>query len=890
MIVFFLLLLHKVFISSAPLEHFKHVTYPVGTSEYTYQFSGFSEHEEGNFLFYFNFTNKEKVQLHIVYENNTTKKITLGTNCWTGIAFSNLNPKIYTFRVINGGQTPGEMIFIDSTKEINTDLYTFINLNFSSTNTGTLLPLPLIFSIDPLEEDILCNVVPQKINYPIYGSDYLLNYCVVDENENKCEYIGTNALSFKQGKKYKIKLNFFEKENKNFIFLEFKYKLYYFKEFNDCYMEYEANGDGKAQYIIANSNNYAWIYFFINPGSDRNNFYYEKITIAQKNELIIEDLKFNNEGKAGSVININMKGYYYIVLRIDNNGGEIYKNIIYKYVEYIKISNDFYSFSISLNKGECALIYVLSFTYGVRRKYAIISSDSNIGKIDKKSYSPTQSYTNIILLGDYINYSTNYLVNSYKKQSICKGYTYKNEEGYEDGYVYFYSTLYFNFLFNNNLTDYLNKYQTDFTFKRFNNYNYESGFNTSYFFDINEDYYLYIKKYYGNSAVYKYSQEMDAMINLTQFQKPYFSYENSKKYELINNKLLIISGYQLFTFIMNYNSLYDIYFQKVNDCEFIQLNQALFPTNNLVKLFSENKYYYLNFTLDHLIKLDSNFLDAKVIFIDENGVNYFLNKDNKIIKDLKGNNIKLITDKKALLYFYYRIQNYTEKGTIIFDKSKKGKNLYFNIKNDEAILIKDICFKGYYPMLINQSWNTLNDYSVDVDNIIDSLEYDLYEGENYIIYIFDSYDENNIPILIDNEIIEFGYYDDLLTPRNKYNFEVIPKNSKGSIILNLFKKFCFGYQFIICGNEKGSLYFHYSYSKNSHNIDIESYSIMMNDGMYYVCPEKEEIIYHSFSSDYEFLFSYNLKNIGESEYSKSDYKSEIIYLKEVSKKYSKNRI
>ena len=61
------------------------------------------------------------------------------------------------------------------------------------------------------------------------------------------------------------------------------------------------------------------------------------------------------------------------------------------------------------------------------------------------------------------------------------------------------------------------------------------------------------------------------------------------------------------------------------------------------------------------------------------------------------------------------------------------------------------------------------------------------EGEDYIIYIFDSLDINNFPTFNSEnfKIDNIEYFDNLLTPRNKYNFELIKANSTGFIILNL---------------------------------------------------------------------------------------------------------
>ena len=94
----------------------------------------------------------------------------------------------------------------------------------------------------------------------------------------------------------------------------------------------------------------------------------------------------------------------------------------------------------------------------------------------------------------------------------------------------------------------------------------------------------------------------------------------------------------------------------------------------MVKLFSENKTYNLDFTVDHLIILDINFINAEVSFMDKSGnLLSILNKNNRIIKDINGDNIKVVSNQKELIYFYKRMANYSKKGTIVFDKSPKNK-------------------------------------------------------------------------------------------------------------------------------------------------------------------------------------------------------------------------
>ena len=79
-------------------------------------------------------------------------------------------------------------------------------------------------------------------------------------------------------------------------------------------------------------------------------------------------------------------------------------------------------------------------------------------------------------------------------------------------------------------------------------------------------------------------------------------------------------------------------------------------------------------------KLDTDFLDAEVIFIDNIGTKYILNRENKII-NIKGNNYTVESNKNALIYFYEKIKDFDNKIIIEFDKSNKLKNLKINIKN-----------------------------------------------------------------------------------------------------------------------------------------------------------------------------------------------------------------
>ena len=118
------------------------------------------------------------------------------------------------------------------------------------------------------------------------------------------------------------------------------------------------------------------------------------------------------------------------------------------------------------------------------------------------------------------------------------------------------------------------------------------GFNSTYLLDINENYYLYIKKLYGNVDIYQYKKKLNKYSDISKLNKLIYTYDD--EYLKRNNELIILSGFQLFSFFNMYNSLFDFYIQKVNDSEIIECNKQLY--GNFFKLLNEDKKYYLNLT------------------------------------------------------------------------------------------------------------------------------------------------------------------------------------------------------------------------------------------------------------------------------------------------------
>ena len=245
---------------------------------------------------------------------------------------------------------------------------------------------------------------------------------------------------------------------------------------------------------------------------------------------------------------------------------------------------------------------------------ALIDSNFDPNNLQNFIFSNKSRYANVKIDDLYIYANP-------KEISFYKYFTY--EDNNYDRYSLF------NLINNENLTDFFNYYGTDSSFIRGINSHFNYTFNNTYFFDIKEKYYLILKKYYGFMDIYKYNQELDILTNFTKFFDLFRPIENENEYTLINNELMILNGFQLYTFTINYNSLFDFYIQKVEDFEDIQINSEIFEFYNLVKLLNANKSYHLNFTADHLVKLDNKFLDAEITFTDKENNIYYLNNISK---------------------------------------------------------------------------------------------------------------------------------------------------------------------------------------------------------------------------------------------------------------------
>ena len=830
------------------------VTLKKGINEFFYQFSEPQLVEGKDPYFYFYFSDEYDVTLEIKDENKTTSKISFRKYTYfMGYNITNTNPQKYTFEVTcNYHWGTQKMIFIDSSRDININIEKLLTFSFKTNSIYNRPPMPLTFSLNSVKDKTIFSLM-SNYDDDILEGEYLLEYCEIGEN-NICEFSGpsSNLFTLEKGSNYKIRLNCYKGSYYEFKSYEINYII---KEIFFGAQFFETTYSTANYYFIIDVKKYNTSYLY----ADFNNGFKTAFFSEEEKKTYIENIEHfsysNNDQK--KVITLENENDYLIINFHYNS--ENYKGYFYIAQTYYSLTK---TESIKFEKDSYAL---LRFDYFNNRNYfTILSSNNNIKELDNKF--TLDNLDNLISRDSYF----------YSDVLIC---AYGTKEGFTLN-IYIYSNRLcdngFDLLNDYKLDNsYFNQYNSDHIYMRTSTLNIGYGFNTKYFFNIGESYYLYIKKYYGNIDIYRYNQELNFSTDVTDFCTPKEILNDTNEFNIVNNELVTISGYQLFT-LFNYDmSIYDFYIQKIEDSPYIQLNSKILQFNNTVKLLTENKTYYVDFKLDHLIKLDNNF-DAIVTFTDKDGNEYVLDKNNRIIRDLKGEKFTVKTDKKALLYFYKKIPDNYEIGTIIFDKSQKGKNMKFNMKNIKGnpiniYLVKDFCFEGYFPMLRNKNWeniytNTENNTIIYIDNLYDKLEAELLENEKekYIIYIFENIDENNYPIFNSEEfeIGELSYFDNLLS-ENKYTFSVIPGNSTGSIFLNTLNLQNIQLQFILCKNKEINVKIENSNGFNDYYQNQYPYKTTINSDQalrYFNFLKTNSII--SFLSNKEFLFTYSYYALG----------------------------
>ena len=776
----------------------------------------------------------------------------------------------------------GKFTLLDLTKEINTTLDNLLNIIPTYTISLNFDPLfKMNFNIDEVMSDktyFFRNTGVEGSYYIPFGNGYI-EYCY-DENCLNNIYNSSKVIEFKKGSKYKIKINYIKAEN---------YDLYYYTSYDIIkYTEAQKLNKGGLVYNIDKSN---IEHYFILDGKDIDKFrFYSKsnkyIQYTTTTEDLINILPFSLEEMKFQTLSlyysneIKSDNYVIIILKDDE---EYDKNLIYIFDKLYDFKTSFETFT--LYKGNYSFIRYNDRLYN----NFFISIESN--KPSLKKLEDIDSFERDETSTQILNQKFVYAFNEDDDVIIkIRFYDYKLKKIYNN----------ITSINNYKLNDYLDEYgNSDSLFLRWrsNNLNYY-GFATLLSFDLTSEYYLYFKQYYGNINVY--ISQIEDNTNLTSFLGIIESYEDNGNFTLINNKLIVINGSQLFSAFLNYGFLGDIFIQKVNDDQNIKLNNND-VTGNLVKLLIADKIYTLDFSLNHLIKLDKDFSDAIVIFYDNNNNEIgLLDINNKII-ELNGENITVKSNKNALIYFYSVMPNEKKLYEIIFDREKIGKNMNITINNiksdnESIIFIKDYGFEHHYPMLSSNNWDKIiieknKKTSIFIENPYDKLkENELVDNETFIIYIANAYDENGRPYFEEEkfEIVEINYKKNSFSKYNKFDFQVIEMDEESSFILSQSNKNIINYQMTLCNDISDSYHFIIDYSNS--NISNKD-NIINSDIAYSYNIQNNEIMSHSFymeSDDQSSLvFYYNFDNNMESNLFtfSTEYENTIDYVKALDEKH-----
>ena len=733
-----------------------------------------------------------------------------------------------------------KLIFIDNSKELKIGLEDFLGWNYNFEKMEAE-PLPLIFNLDTIQETTTI-FLQKEDEGKLYETLFSLEFCINDGI--KCDFTKIeNKLTLDKEKNYKIKIKPLGPIENNFSFEPITI-FNVIKEVEFGPILFDTHKNIEEQIFIVNVSNYEKVNFFI---MHNDNVTYIKSFTEEEKQLLINNDYLEHESFSSIETNKNISF-------VTDNRPYITILINYKEEEYNDGSINFYNgpFEIRLNqtlefkKGNSSLLEIIG---SYHRAYLLSSAKCII-------------YCDKFLSGIYPRYQENvYLF--VDNQTETYKYIYINAAK-EDCKIKF-------FTFEDKDAKYLSEdivIIPDNDYHQFYRINTLLRFRHEYYFGNENKYYYYNKKYYGNIDFYIYNKELNFDTDITKIFDT-IDYE-SNDYQLINNKLITLTGYQLISFYNSYGGLYDSVFQIVDDSDIIECSNLFNFENdiyNIFRILNENKIYYIDFDVDHLIKLDENFSNAEVKFIDDNNNEYILNSSKGII-ELKGKNVKVKSNQTALIYFYQRIENFDREyyligkyiTTIEFGKNQTGKIMKLKIENhaeynpeSEIIIMKDFGFLGYYPMSVYYNHDRIKGpksfVNIYIDNLYDKLECNLHKDEKYLIYISginltDSKISDNIGI---------EYVDNLATPKNKFNFEVIKGNSNGLLILDNLGIGYVNYQFFMCKNKN------ITYKIEDTSKAFKEDTIYVDDKFSFDLTGYENLA-HSFKSENEFLLVHSFTN------------------------------
>ena len=348
-----------------------------------------------------------------------------------------------------------------------------------------------------------------------------------------------------------------------------------------------------------------------------------------------------------------------------------------------------------------------------------------------------------------------------------------------------------------------NKEQELFNFQQFPLY---FRINSDYF-NFNEffNFYLYepdfsicLKIFYGETDFYENNSDYIDKNDLSAITKPIYDSENNKT---ILNKILNLSGTKLIAGHLEHNSFFDLYIDlndNNTDIEIIPFKQGMYK--NTAKFIKKDIEYKLDFTANHLIKLETGF-NANVTIYDNKGNNYILSPEDPTV-EIHGSNFKIISNNDTMIFFYGKLFGNFKQYKI---ENEEGKNIEIKINSNMNFAI-DFGFEGYFLNdYISLSFLTFSEGGTFyMENIYEKLKTNLIKGENLYLYYISS---------VVQEPFEINYSSNINNPKNEYTFNVISTNDKNkSLIINNYHYDEIIFQINFCS------------STSSHNIKINYHS------------------------------------------------------------------
>ena len=176
-----------------PIQNLETVTFQKGITEYVYQFSEPILQDGKDAYFFFKFSYNYKITLTIRDEDNKEQSININSyKIYYIYKIQNLKPQKYIFVVKHENSIFMSMTFIDNSREINILSEYLLNFNFDTETIKEKPPLPLIFNLELMEENLYIYFDSNYEKDNIYDDgNSKLEYCEI--NENECNFKGNKT-------------------------------------------------------------------------------------------------------------------------------------------------------------------------------------------------------------------------------------------------------------------------------------------------------------------------------------------------------------------------------------------------------------------------------------------------------------------------------------------------------------------------------------------------------------------------------------------------------------------------------------------------------------------------------------------------------------------------